>query len=39
MICADDAYQAMIAIEFETGIKTMDKDFTGISKLVPIEIL
>jgi len=35
----DDAYQPLIAVEFETGIKTMDKDFTRISKLVPVEFI
>jgi predicted nucleic acid-binding protein len=35
----DDAYQSQIAIEFETGIKTMDKDFTRISKVVPVEFI
>ena len=35
----DDAYQTLIAIEFETSIKTMDKDFTRISKIVQVEIL
>ena len=35
----DDAYQSLIAIEFETGIKTMDKDFTRISKVVPVEFI
>jgi uncharacterized protein len=34
----DDTYQALIAMEFEIGIKTMDKDFTRISKVIPIEI-
>jgi predicted nucleic acid-binding protein len=35
----DDAYQSLIAKEFEVGIKTMDKDFTRISKVIPVEIL
>jgi predicted nucleic acid-binding protein len=34
----DDSYQALIAIEFELVIKTMDKDFTQISKVIPVEI-
>ena len=34
----DDSYQALIAIEFELTIKTMDKDFTPISKFIPVEI-
>ena len=34
----DDTYQALIAMEFEIGIKTMDKDFTSISKVIPIDI-
>ncbi len=34
----DDAYQSLIAIEFEIGIKTMDKDFTRISKVIQVEI-
>ena len=34
----DDSYQSLIAIEFEIGIKTMDKDFTRISKVIPVEI-
>jgi len=35
----DDAYQSLIAVEFETGVKTMDKDFTRISKVVPVEFI
>jgi len=35
----DDAYQSLIAAEFETGIKTMDKDFTRIAKVVPVEFI
>jgi len=34
----DDTYQSLIAIEFEIGIKTMDKDFTRISKVIQVEI-
>jgi len=34
----DDTYQSLIAIEFEIGIKTMDKDFAKISKIIPVEI-
>ena len=34
----DDTYQSLIAIEFEIGIKTMDKDFTRISKVIPVEL-
>ena len=34
----DDTYQSLIAIEFEIGIKTMDKDFTKISKVIQVEI-
>ena len=34
----DDSYQSLIAIEFEIGIKTMDKDFTRISKVIQVEI-
>jgi len=35
----DDAYQSLIAKEFEIGIKTMDKDFTRISKILPVEMI
>lgn len=35
----DDSYQALIAIEYELGIKTMDKDFTKIAAAIPVEIL
>jgi len=35
----DDTYQSLIAKEFEIGIKTMDKDFIRISKVIPVEIL
>jgi len=34
----DDTYQSLIATEFEIGIKTMDKDFTRISKVIQVEI-
>ena len=34
----DDSYQALIAIEFELTIKTMDQDFKAISKVIPVEI-
>jgi len=34
----DDTYQSLIAIEFEIVIKTMDKDFTRISKIIQVEI-
>ena len=34
----DDSYQSLIAIEFEIGIKTMDKDFSKISKVILVEI-
>jgi uncharacterized protein len=34
----DDTYQSLIAIEFELIIKTMDKDFSRISKGIPVEI-
>jgi uncharacterized protein len=34
----DDTYQSLIAIEFEIGIKTMDKYFTKISKVIQVEI-
>ena len=34
----DDTYQSLIAIEFEIGIKTMDKDFTRISRVIQVEI-
>ncbi|MCX6258230.1 MAG: PIN domain-containing protein [Bacteroidia bacterium] len=35
----DDTYQALIAIEFQIGIITMDKDFAKISKVVPINFI
>jgi uncharacterized protein len=34
----DDTYQSLIAIEFELIIKTMDKDFSRISRVIPVEI-
>jgi len=34
----DDAYQSMIAVEFDIGIKTMDKDFNRILKVITLEI-
>jgi uncharacterized protein len=34
----DDTYQSLIAIEFEISIKTMDKDFARISKVIHVEI-
>jgi len=34
----DDSYQALIAIEFDLVVKTMDKDFTRIGKIVQVDI-
>jgi uncharacterized protein len=35
----DDTYQLLIAIEFEIGILTMDKDFSKITKLIPVSFI
>jgi uncharacterized protein len=35
----DDAYQSVIALEFELSIKTMDMDFVRISKLISVKII
>lgn len=34
----DDTYQSLIAMEFDIGIKTMDKDFARIANAIQVEI-